>query len=214
MHAPRCCFLLDPERLVTLRIGIDVDDVVADLLTAWLARYNLLYDDALTPEDLDRWELDQCVSKACGKKIFGMLTPDIYREVKPIPGAFLACEQYRRLGSVFFVSACLDLGHEVAKFQWLVDHGFLAPDEGFRFIAVRDTKRDVLVDVLLDDKPEHVNEFPGWALLLNRPHNRSAKTHRIRINHLGEGLPLLRGLRSPCSCADPSGRSRPRPVPS
>lgn len=186
---------------MSLRIGIDVDDVVANLLDAWLARYNLVYDDALTPADIDRWELDQCVSPKCGKRIFQMLTPDIYREVKPFEGAFQACEQLRRLGNVFFVTTCPDLGHETAKFEWLVRHGFLAPDEGFRFIPCRGSKKDVPVDVLIDDKAENVNEFPGWALLVSRPHNRSSKTHRIRIGHLGESLPLLRGLRSPCGCA-------------
>jgi 5'-nucleotidase len=184
---------------VSLRIGIDVDEVVADLHTAWLDRYNLLYDDAVTPADILSWEIEKYVS--CGKKIFNLLTPDIYREVKPIAGAFTACEQYRRLGSVFFVTTCPDLGHETAKFQWLVDHGFLAPDEGFRFIPTKGTKADAPVDVLIDDKPENVNEFPGWALLVNRPHNRASATHRMRIGHLGEGLNLLRGLRSPCGCA-------------
>lgn len=190
---------------MSLRIGVDVDQVVADLMPAWLDRYNLIYDDHLTPAQITEWDIQRFVHPSCGDKIFGMLTPDIYREVKPIVGAFQACEALRRIGNIFFVTDCRgSLALANAKFQWLVDHGFLQPDEGFRFIATDGSKKDALVDVLIDDKPQHVNAFPGWALLVQQPHNQTSHTYRIRINHLGEALSLLRGLRSPCGCASRS----------
>ena len=40
-----------------LTIAVDVDDVVADLITEWLKRYNHDYNDTKTPADITQWAI-------------------------------------------------------------------------------------------------------------------------------------------------------------
>ena len=59
--------------MTKLTVAVDVDDVCADLLTEWLYRYNLEYEDNLTVADVDRWDLSEQVKPECGKKIYNYL---------------------------------------------------------------------------------------------------------------------------------------------
>lgn len=191
-----------PGALVALRIGIDVDEVVAQLHKAWLWRYNSVYGDDLKPEDITDWSIEKFVDRKCGRSIFHYLTPDLYEAIDPYPGAWEVVNQLRSLGSIYFVSNSRNQAMTDAKIAWLMRHGFLAPDEGWRFIPTVESKSAAPVDILIDDHVVNVNEFPGWALLLNRPHNLTAKTPRTRLHRFSDALPLIRGITLPCKCAN------------
>jgi len=66
-------------------IAVDVDGVIVDLVTPWLRRYNLDYNDDLTPESIQDWEVDKFVKIECGERIYKYIeNPDIYYEALPI----------------------------------------------------------------------------------------------------------------------------------
>jgi 5'(3')-deoxyribonucleotidase len=171
----------------SLAIGVDVDDVCADLLGEWLRRYNVKYSDKLLPEDLTKWELEEQVKPECGSKIFSILTePDLYNHVLPIPGARAGVDYLRSLGRVVFVTAGAFNGG--AKFAWLKRWGFLPSDghhESKDFVCAYD-KNLIRLDALIDDRVSNVESFPGLGLLMTRPHNRLVGTGVTRINALDE----------------------------
>lgn len=213
-----------------MRIGIDVDDVVADLLTPWLRRFYAQYPDKVPmgPGDLTKWELWE--ELGCTKKeIFALLTPNIYtREVKPIPGALEAVRAIRDLGhEVVFVTACK--GHHngkemfKAKCDWLDENGFTgivtqiyAVGPAFHW----QSKAEVPVDWLIDDYPGNLEDFPGVRILVTKPHNRNSYRGPIqRIKQLGDVVPMLKynSIHAPFGIHDPlfpivSGTQKDEPI--
>jgi 5'(3')-deoxyribonucleotidase len=169
-----------------LRIGIDVDEVCAQLHRTWIEDYNQEYQDNLTMRAVDCW--DFYLKTKAGKGMMDLLTPEMYDRVKPYPGAAEAVTQLRRLGhEVVYVSSCVN-GTAEAKEKWLERHGFFEARDGFH--AMND-KTWAPCDVLIDDHLENVRSFRGWGVLHNRGHNVHLRTWHHRVNSLFEFADLL-----------------------
>lgn len=154
----------------------DVDEVVADLHTEWLRRYNAKYDDNLTPADITDWDISKIVKPECGRKVFNFLRmPNLYRHVQPVEGAKEGVAQLRAEGyRVVFVTSCV-IGSMDQKVRWLLGHGFVRSPHSPRDLVITRDKALVRGDVLIDDGPHNVAAFPGHAILVDRPYNRSTR---------------------------------------
>lgn len=190
---------------MSLVIAVDVDDVVGDLLTPWIARYNERFVDAVykTPDDIDRWNLTDLMPKHHVELFWNMLEPSIYRrdEVLPFEGALDGVNELRKLGRVVFATSCVNFTSLVqAKFDWLVRHKFLpnADKHGGQrdYIPVID-KSLVAADFLIDDGPHNCHDFVERylgrdALLVKRPHNRNNRQGLVTVSGVGEAEELIR----------------------
>ena len=150
-----------PDGTTELTIAFDVDDVVADLLPEWMRLYSTQSGHLLFASDVDRWELNELVVPEWREEIFSLLTPEMYDNVWPIPGALAAVKVLRSLKHrVIFASSCV-VGTADAKANWLVRNGFLSPAAKWKdFMAVSD-KTLVRADILFDDRPLNVETFPA-----------------------------------------------------
>lgn len=164
-----------------LVIGLDVDDVVADLLTPWMSIYTqlakrTLSPDPLSPEMLESWDIEGRAKH-----------PDLVRQalkevdyqhmVRPIGGSLAAVGELRKLGRVIFVTACPQLYSAQPKYRWLLQHGFLPSDGSGQvdYFPVRD-KKMVRMDYLFDDGDHNIkscSEAGIKAVVVRRPHNRN-----------------------------------------
>jgi len=171
-----------------LRIGFDVDEVCADLHSAWLDWGNATFDTNKTLADFNNWN---AVLTWWGTFCWDFLRPHIYDQdiVKPITGARTVVEAVRALGyPISFVTSCLG-DTAVAKYAWLRRHGFLL--DGDSYIAGKD-KSCVPVDVLVDDGYHNVLTFEGlWAVLLTRPWNANEAWGGARIDSLDQLIDLI-----------------------
>lgn len=166
-------------------IAVDVDDTVAHLIERWLQLYNADYNDEMTPGDVTRWEISQCVKPECGRKIWTYLTrPDLYDGVRPVPGALEGIATLRAAGHrIVFVTSCgshaATIGRAGDKFAWLLKHGFLdVQDAHLDFIVCAD-KTQVAADVLIDDRADTIAAWVAMrrpAILVDRPHNQERKS--------------------------------------
>jgi 5'(3')-deoxyribonucleotidase len=163
-------------------IGLDVDDVVADLLTPWFGHYARiivergLERDEKTPDDLTGWHFGGQVKYPelfmdCLKEV------DYQKEVRPIAGALAAVEELRKLGRVIFVTSCPELYSAQPKYRWLQQHGFLPADGSGQvdYFPVRD-KKMVRMDYLFDDAEHNIKSCADagiTTILVRRPHNRN-----------------------------------------
>lgn len=192
-----------------MKIGIDVDGVLADLMTPWLNRCNAAlrekYKDASgvvpamdwSPDDLDRWDFWNQVGIP-EADVWAMFTPDIYQDVKPFAGALKAINAVREQGhEIVYITSCQNIGEFEAKTDWIRRHDFYV--KGDWAIPVGKpfwykTKADVAdgegVEWLVDDSVEHVEAWPKYALLVSQPHNRARLYAGKRIKSLRE-LPQL-----------------------
>jgi 5'(3')-deoxyribonucleotidase len=149
-------------------IAFDVDDVIADLVPVWLARYNVDYDDHLIANDITQWDIFRFVKPECGKKIYEYLTADLYNDVLPLPGSLEAVQHARKVGKVIFVTSCVCL-HAGRKFTWLNDHGFEVTQDCY--VECSD-KSLIAADILIDDRPENLETFKGtFKYLIDKPWN-------------------------------------------
>lgn len=159
------------------RILLDMDGVVADLTTPWLARYNRDYSDHLTPEDLKAWDVHQFVKPECGTKIYDYLNQrGTFADLVPLPGA------------VDCVALLLDAGHEVyfvttppTRSPWAVLEKSHWVEEFFPRVGAGNmvfTRHKHLVrgDFLIDDYEKNLERFEGHAILFDQPWNRHVNT--------------------------------------
>ena len=145
-----------------LHIAVDVDDVIVELLPAWLARYNSDYQQALAPADVDRWEIDQCVIPECGRDIFRYLEDrTLWDQAAMVPMADEGVTWLRERGHrvVFVTSAnCRVAGR---KYERLQELGFLPAEPVYSSDYVEMTdKVHYGADVIVDDR---MDTCLAWA---------------------------------------------------
>jgi 5'(3')-deoxyribonucleotidase len=163
-------------------IGMDVDDVVADLIGEWLARYRNRTGDQLRPEHIRDWHIEGYAKKMPQHEFRSIMhEPDLYGGVRPHEGALNMVNTLKDAGHrIVYITACP--GNTAgAKREWLVHHGFLHTRDQHRdFITAHDKSLVSGVDILIDDRVENVEQFPKKALLVRRPHNEDMACFRPR----------------------------------
>jgi len=155
-------------------IAVDVDGVIVDLVTPWLRRYNLDYNDDLTPESIQDWEVDKFVKIECGERIYKYIeNPDIYYEALPIKDSLWGVNILRSIGiRVVFLTVSAN-GTQGRKFKWLYDNSFFMNDSNplDNYIECKD-KSLIRADILLDDGVHNIKSFIGKGVLFTQPWNR------------------------------------------
>lgn len=166
-------------------IYIDIDDVCANLMEQWLARYNQDYDDNLTAEQIVDWDTSKFVKPECGTKIFDYLSDrTLYDDVKPATGALEGVKVLREEGHrVIFLTAFVPK-MSGRKFEWLETNGF-APEK-HNYVESYD-KSIFIGDFLFDDRYENVRDFKGLGVLKRRPWN-SKFSYIPSVNNWSEFL--------------------------
>lgn len=159
-------------------VAIDVDGVVADLITTWLNRYNKDYSDNVLPSHIINWNFSNLVK--CGTNIFKYIQdPTTYDSVNPIIGSKEAIELLRNYFRVIFVTSST-VGTLGRKFHWLVQHGYLEEKELKNYVECSD-KNLIKADLLIDDYFGNISSFPNHTILFDQPWNKH-EHHDYRLN--------------------------------
>lgn len=145
-------------------LGIDMDDVTADLISRSVELYNKdNYDDQIKKEDLNCWYGNWEIMKDY------YMMEGIYADLPVIEGSK---EVLKRLGSryeIFFITASPTPKATFDKMEW-VDRHFPFIGSG-RVIATR-YKHLINADLLFDDSPAFLPEFKGLRVLMDGGHNQ------------------------------------------
>lgn len=155
-------------------IFVDLDGVVIDLITAWLARYNQAYDDNLTKQKVTGWNLDRFVKPECGKDIYKYLDdPQLYHAAEPEPGALEYIPQLWALPGVRVVfNTTAVRGTMGAKLDWLQRYNLVPAGWGSRdYIEVSDKGLLHPGGWLVDDGVHNIEAYQGGKVLFRQPWN-------------------------------------------
>jgi 5'-nucleotidase len=149
-------------------IGLDVDDVVCNLVDYWLQVYNLEYDDWVSETDIKSWTINKYVK--CGDKIYDYLKyPSLYDGVRPVEDAGLGIRCLRELGfRIVFITASTP-EQAGRKYKWLCDYGMI--EHRREYIEALD-KSLIKTDYLIDDNPENVIGASGRGIIFTREWNK------------------------------------------
>jgi len=148
-----------------LTIALDVDGVVADLMTPWLNIYNKEYNDNLKPLDIKSWGAHEYVKLECGTKFYDYIEdPSLYDIVLPTsPGVLNFVSKIKKEGHKVIYVTTSTLGSSGAKYKWLERWGFL--DSMDDYVEATD-KNLIKAHILVDDKYKNAQR---WYMSGNLP---------------------------------------------
>lgn len=162
-----------------MRVAIDVDSVLADILPLWVKRYNEAANDTLEVEKIVTWDMNDYVKPEWRGRLSSLLGLDFYDSVPPIANALEGVEILRKHYDVIFVTAC-STGTYDQKHRWLRTHGFLKHRN--EYVAAFDK---TLVDayILIDDAPHNLMPWARMglrAVIFDQPYNRMLEGLRLK----------------------------------
>jgi len=166
----------------------DLDDVLADFLTALLREYNERYHDRLTLDGVTEWDLSRAVKPECGRKVYDLFQkPGLFRHLAPKPHAPEVLQRLVNRGFEIVIVSDSPPGHAYCDYlqdptrvsnptddkrKWLREH---LPMVDVHNLVITGQKWRVAGDLLIDDKPQTCETFAARGrrcILMDQPYNR------------------------------------------
>lgn len=136
-----------------IRLGIDLDGVVANFIDGWMMRYNMEYGTSLTEDQVDHWDAAHELTHFQDMSDFWQWAgasgngPTVFRNLRTYPGALTTLNELATCHDIVILTMKPDwAGHDT--FSWIADNHI--PTREVHLI--RD-KWNVDCDIYLDDSP-------------------------------------------------------------
>lgn len=176
-----------------MRIAVDVDGVLADIMSVWLDYYNRRHGSSLSKEQIERWDFWKSIGYTAER--FYEELAICWREWHRVPvmenGIAESMALLRKLGKVDIVSA--QMAREHVR-RWLEHNRILYDD--YVSVARGVDKADLEYDVFIDDSPanaESIASMGRLVLLYDQPWNRSIRDdgrYIVRVKSM-EGVRIV-----------------------
>lgn len=158
-------------------IGVDLDDVLWDLLSAWIKRYNEIANDNVQPEDVKSWDVSKYINNGTREMLFYILEQsDFWETVQPRPESQKYLKQLVDDGynvMVITASHYKTLKNKMECFFKLFP--FIRNEQ----VIIAHRKQMIDVDILIDDNPENLRDSSYIKVLFDTPHNRWLEEREI-----------------------------------
>jgi len=187
----------------TWTICTDCDDVLLDLIPAWVAVLNCRHGTNVKPDDITDWDIMQFFPTLTRDQVYKpIIEYDFWRwhiEPKTLAKEFvgrLACHPDEFRLKVITKTDYRNVEPKTkALMRWF-------PSIKWEDIIVTSCKQDVACDVLIDDNPDNLVGRRGHCILIDMPHNRSFDVSEWDTIHraysLAEAYNMIRYLKDLC----------------
>ena len=164
-------------------LGIDLDSTLNCLDERWIIeRYNTIYNDNLTREDMIHWNVETYVKQECGKKIYDILfEPNFFRTLDIQPCSQEVTKWLSEYFDLYIVTAyspstCVD------KAGWIEEYFSHIPVKNIIFC---NHKGLIHTDILIDDGGHNIIDYhnankSGLPIIFDAPWNRYLENQFIR----------------------------------
>lgn len=180
-----------------MKIALDVDGVLADIIIVWLDNYNRANKKSVSKNDIVHWDFWK--ELGLNKYTFYQELSNCWSRWKEVPpmeqGIANAVEMLRSVGKVDIVTAREEATTEYVV-KWL-KHNYIKYDD---YVTVPDgrEKANLGYDTFIDDSPHNVIRIAAKgknALLYDQPWNKSVSDSKIiRIKKLAEAVSVIADL--------------------
>jgi 5'-nucleotidase len=162
------------------RIALDMDEVMADTLTAWLERCNKDFGTRITKADLHGKKIYDLVGSARAVAARGFLDhPEFFLDLPLMEGSQAVVQSLNERYEIFVTSAAMDHPNSFpAKYVWLKKHFSFIPDKNIVFCG---DKSIIRADFMIDDSIPNLKAFVGQGIVFTAPHN-ALETAFPRVN--------------------------------
>ncbi|MFQ6134347.1 MAG: hypothetical protein ACE5KU_00840 [Nitrososphaerales archaeon] len=182
-----------------LKIALDVDSVLADVIITWLKVYQKLYGGRLKKADVNTWDFWKKLNLS--RRQFGDIFTETWNRWEQIPPTEEDLAEkvikLRALGTVDIVTGrSIETVPHVK--EWLNRHNI--EYEKFVRVPTNSFKGDLEYDVFIDDSPHNVIGAAGknrYSLLYDQPWNQDVAAHPniFRVKNLSEAIEVIKRLR-------------------
>jgi 5'(3')-deoxyribonucleotidase len=165
------------------RIAIDMDEVMADTMGHFLAKYNSSFGTNIRPIDFHGkhvFEVLQEDHKPEARDYFQQ--EDFFANIPVMPDSPDVVEALTEKYEVFITTAAMDVPRSfTAKFHWLQLYFPFIPTSRIVFCG---DKSIISADFLIDDNLRQLTAFRGEGILYTAPHN----VHETRFRRVNNWL--------------------------
>lgn len=166
---------------MSIRLGIDVDDVMLDTVEAWLQRHNDITGDDVIPDDIKSWDIAKYIKEGNRDTLFYILHQnDFWKTVQPKKDAVAYLEKlYNDIDDleIYIVTATYPITAE-SKANRLFN---LFPFIDERRMVMTASKGILDLDIMVDDNPKNLDAMKQGVVkvLFDAPHNRACDEGEI-----------------------------------
>ena len=164
-----------------MRLGIDLDGVVADIISGWISRYNAEFGTDIPFDAVQSWDAIPSLTHFRHMGEFWKWAQDhdghsMFRHLEPYPGAIEALWWLARQGNHIVILTTKPHWAIHDTYEWIAEHRLPT-----REVHILDRKWEVDCDIYLEDAPHNLEE-----LVARRP-NRVVARYVRPWNHPVEG---------------------------
>lgn len=158
----------------SLTILVDVDNVLEDLHTPWVAAVNKKYGTDVKPEDITSWNIEKFFDGLSRNQVFSPLhTAELWESLEPLEGSQKYLKMLIKDGHKVFLLTSAHPDTIPLKFKFLQKYFSFIP---FRDVIISSHKQMVIGNVLIDDAPHNLVGGDYEKILVSAPYNRNFDT--------------------------------------
>lgn len=153
-----------------MRICVDIDDILCDLVPAGLALYNAKTNKNIQPSDISLYYLHECFSAEEADAILEIFNgEEIFKHLKPVKDAQWGLETLINQGHNVFLATATPYHTFASKVDWVCKHfPYVSPRS---IICIKD-KSVLNCDVMIDDNLDNLTKNVCERIVLDCPWNR------------------------------------------
>lgn len=180
-----------------MRILVDMDDVLEQLVAGWTAYINERYGTDVTAADVHDWNMSRAFPGLTHEQVYSAVEDDaLWDYVKPMPGAAEALQKLIADGHDIRIVTASGYQTLKAKMEKVLFRYF--PFLSWDQVIVTGSKHLIRGDILIDDGPHNLQGVEYRKILFTANHNLSfdeTTVGAIRANDWQEVLLAVERIR-------------------
>lgn len=154
-----------------MKILVDMDDTIEQLLDAWVRGVNAKYGRNVTYDEITSWDVSAAYPGLTRDQVYAIpRQPGFWGTVKPIPGAAEGLKHLMAAGHEVYIVTASEHHAIQEKMDDLLFRYF--PFLSWKQVIITDRKQIIRGDVLIDDGIHNLEGGDYVKILMTAPHNR------------------------------------------